>query len=123
MVDALVVEGIDGLDVLPLAETRGDAGTALFLGPVDEVVDGEDVLGLVSAVHDGVLVAARVVRHDAVEPVLDPGLVDGVAEELPGSFDEDENRLVVSGPDLGLQASGLEVTQQRLELLTCRVGI
>ncbi|TKW53535.1 hypothetical protein CTA1_4324 [Colletotrichum tanaceti] len=53
LVPLLVVQREDGLDLLPLPGLRGDAGAAQRLGPVDEVVDGQDVLGLEGAVDDG----------------------------------------------------------------------
>jgi hypothetical protein len=72
LVGGLIVQGKDGLHILPLTELGRDAGAAEGLGPVDEVVHGEDVFCLVGALDDGGFGAARVGGDDAEEPVLDP---------------------------------------------------
>lgn len=68
-IGGLVVQREDALDVLPLAPPGRDGRPAVRLGPVDEMLYGEDVLGFEGAVDDPPL--AGVALDDAVQPVLD----------------------------------------------------
>lgn len=83
----LVMQREDGLDVLPPSPPRRDASPAIGLGPVDEVIRGEDILGLKCTVDDSVLASAGMFLDDAVEPVLHTKvLLEG--ERAPGGKDE-----------------------------------
>ena len=68
--DRLVELGImhreDSLDIPPLSNSRGNPRTAEILGPVDEMINREDILGFESTLYDGIFVASRMSGRDAI---------------------------------------------------------
>lgn len=72
-VGGLVVDGENGLDARPFAVAGRDACAAeVLLGPVDEVVDGENVLGFkgVGELMATAVACAGLCRGDGPEPVF-----------------------------------------------------
>lgn len=74
LVDFGIVQRKDGLYALPLSYSWRNACTAELLGPTDEVIDGQDVFGLIVSLDHCILVPSGMIGRDPIQPVLDPTL-------------------------------------------------
>ena len=61
-----VVHRENSLDISPLSNSGGDPRTTKILGPVDEMINREDILGFESTLYDGIFVASRMSGRDAI---------------------------------------------------------
>lgn len=81
MIGGIIVKGEDGLDILPLTKLGRDAGATIGLGPVDEVVHGEDILCFGRPLDDGGFCAPWMCRYNTIEPVFDSVSITKSAHE------------------------------------------